>query len=125
MNRGFDVNAETMRLPSLRATSPSGGNCSLLFTIADCAPAVERPSSHALSSISRRKSATSSLPSTSGTQTSIRSIPCRQHQIGGASRRLQHERRGALVQRVVIELVGDVVDVELDLPVPVDPGFDK
>ena len=31
MNRGLAVSAETMRLPSLRATSLSGGNCSLLL----------------------------------------------------------------------------------------------
>jgi len=60
-----------IRLPSLRATSLSGGNCSLRFTSADCAPAVERPSSHAQSSMMRRKSATSDLPSTAGMQISI------------------------------------------------------
>ena len=45
----------------LRATSLSGGNCSLRLTIADWAPAVERPSSHSLASMMRRNSATSSL----------------------------------------------------------------
>ena len=33
MNRGLAVSAEMMRLPSLRASSLSGGNCSLLLTI--------------------------------------------------------------------------------------------
>src|ERR1700729_1619316 len=69
--RGLAVSAETMRLPSLRATSLSGGSCSLCLTSADCAPAVERPSSHAQPSMMRRKSATSLLLNTLGMQISI------------------------------------------------------
>src|SRR3982074_879100 len=107
MNFGWAVNAETTRLPSLRDTSLSGGSCSLLLTSADCAPAVERPSSHAQPSTMRRKSATSSLLSTSGTQISIawRSEPRGNYQRRAAAGRLQNERRGTLVQPVVIELV--------------------
>jgi len=53
------------------ATSPSGGNCSLCLTRADCAPAVERPSSHAQPSMTRRNSATSALLNISGMQINI------------------------------------------------------
>src|ERR1700733_4577719 len=122
MNRGLAVSADTMRWPSLRATSLSGGNCSLRFTSADCAPAVERPSSHAQLSMMRRKSATSSFVSTLGTQISIasQSKSRRDHQRRGAARRFQHERRRTLIQRVVIELVEDVVDEQLQRPVLVD-----
>src|SRR6201996_7655561 len=127
MKRGWAVSADTTRLPSLRAASLSGGNCSFRFTSADCAPAVERPSSHSHSFMMRRKSATSLLLKTSGTQISIasQSEPCRDHQRGGAARRFQHERRGALIQRVVIELVEDVVDEQLHPPVLVQLGLRK
>src|SRR5438270_4394662 len=102
MKRGFDVNAEMMRLPSLRATSQSGGNCSLRLTIADCEPAVERPSSQLLASMMRRKSATSSLLRTFSMHVSMKlvvapSVARRQHQIGGSARCLQHDGRSALV----------------------------
>src|ERR1700761_699976 len=125
MKRGLAVSADTTRLPSLRAVSLSGGNCSLRFTSADCAPAVERPSSQTHSFMMRRKSATSLLLRTWGTQISIalQSEPCRDHQCGGAARGFEHERRRALVQRVVIELVEDVVDEQLHLPVLVQLGF--
>src|SRR5215468_1041290 len=114
-NFGFDVSAEMMRLPSFRATSLSGGNCSLRFTSADCEPAVERPSSQSLASMMRRKSATSSLLKTPGTQVSMmpRSVARGEDQVGGASRCFQDERRRALVQRVVVALVEDVVDEQL------------
>src|ERR1700761_2930726 len=127
MKRGFAVSAEMTRLPSLRATSLSGGNCSFLFTSADCAPAVERPSSQSLASMMRRNSATSSLLSTLGTQTSILrpSEPCRDLHRGGAAGRLQHERRRALIQAEVIELVEDVVDEESRRPVLVDLRLGK
>src|ERR1700748_1891329 len=112
MNRGVTVSAEITRLPSLRATSLSGGNCSFFLTSADWAPAVERPSSQAHSSMMRRKSATSSFLSTSGTQISIASSsePRREHDRCRAAGRFQNERRRALIQRIVIELVEDVVD---------------
>src|ERR1700742_3773555 len=119
MKRGLAVSADTMRWPSLREISPSGGSCSLRFTSADCAPAVERPSSHAQLSMMRRKSATSSLLSTLGTQISI--VPTsesrRDHQRRRTARRFQNERRRTLIQRVVIELVEDVVDEQLQPPV--------
>src|SRR3984893_9699608 len=124
MNLGLAVSAETIRLPSLREISLSGGNCSLLFTSADCAPAVERPSSHAQPSMMRRKSATSLLLNTSGMQISIaladvllRSEPRRNHQRRRAARRFQNERRRTLIKRGVIELVEDVVDEQLRSPV--------
>src|SRR5258707_8994938 len=129
MNRGLAVKAETKRLPSLRDTSLSGGNCSFFFTSADCRPAVERPSSHAQPSMMRRKSATSALLRTSGTQISIspafvpRSESGRENHRHGAAGRLQHERRGTLVQRVVIELVEDVADEQFCGPVLVHLGF--
>src|SRR5436190_7444499 len=117
MKRGLAVSADNTRLPSWRATSPSGGNCSLRLTSADCAPAVERPSSHAQPSMMRRKSATSVLSSTSGTQISmssadflLRSEPGREHQRRAAPRRYEHERRRALIERVVVKLVGEVGD---------------
>jgi hypothetical protein len=50
-----------------------GGNCSFFLTLADCAPAVERPSSQSAASIAARKSATSALLNTSGTQINIAS----------------------------------------------------
>src|SRR6202453_4454939 len=127
MNRGLADSTEPTRLPSLRATSLSGGNCSLCFTNADCAPAVERPSCHAQSSMMRRKSATSSLLSTSGTQISIASSsePRREHDGRDAARRFLNERRVALIQCRVVELVEDVVDEQLQLPVLVDPGLRK
>ena len=68
---GLAVSADRTRLPSCRATSPSGGSCSLRLTSAEAAPAVERPSSHAQASMMRRKSATSALLRTSGIQISI------------------------------------------------------
>src|SRR3954453_3660976 len=128
MKRGFEVSAETMRLPSLPATSLSGGNCSLRLTIADCEPAVERPSSHSLASMMRRKSATSSLLRTFSTHVSMKlavapSVARREDHIGGPARCFQHERRSALVQRVVVALVEDVVHEQLDLPVLVDLGL--
>src|ERR1700730_5512349 len=128
-NLGLAVNAWMIRLPSLRATSLSGGNCSLRFTSADCAPAVERPSSHAQPSMMRRKSATSALLRTSGIQISMSSTSASRSESGrenhrhGAAGRLQHERRGTLVQRVVIELVEDVADEQFCGPVGVDLGF--
>src|SRR3977135_2037234 len=115
MKRGLAVSAETTRLPSFRDTSLSGGSCSFFFTSADCAPAVERPSSQSAASMMRRKSATSSLLNTLGTQISIQQrpmqslVPCRYHDIGRASRRFQHERRRALVQAIIVGLVEDVV----------------
>ena len=45
MNSGLAVSAEMTRWPSLRDISPFGGSCSFFLTRADCAPAVERPSS--------------------------------------------------------------------------------
>src|ERR1700730_10103547 len=127
MNRGLAVNADTTRWPSLRDTSLSGGNCSLLFTSADCAPAVERPSSHAQPSMMRRNSATSLLLNTLGMQISItladvllRSVPRRKHHRHGAARRFQSERRRTLIHRGVVELVEDVVDEQLRSPVLVD-----
>src|SRR5882757_8593208 len=125
MNFGLAVSADSTRLPSLRATSESGGSCSLRLTIADWAPAVERPSSQSESSMMRRKSATSALLNTSGMQISIppaspscgELVPCGQHDIGGAAGCLQHEWRRALIQRIVVALVKDVVHVQLDLPV--------
>src|ERR1700761_4904031 len=127
MKRGLGVKADMMRLPSLRATSLSGGNCSFRFTIADCAPAVERPSSHWLASMMWRNPATSSLLSTLGTQTSILrpSEPCRDHDRGRASGSFQHERLRALIQAEVIELVEDVVDEQLRRPVLIDLGLGK
>src|ERR1700754_1379864 len=122
MKRGLEVSAETTRLPSLRAASLSGGSCSFLFTRADCAPAVERPSSQAHSSMMRRKSATSLLLRTFGTHISIyrQSEPRREHQRRRAAWRFQNERQRALVQGGVIELVEDVVDEQLRGPVLVD-----
>src|ERR1700761_1153929 len=127
MNRGLVVSAETTRLPSLRATSLSGGSCSFLLTSADCAPAVERPSSHSLASMMRRNSATSSLLSTLGTQTSMLrpSEPCRDLYRRGPARRLQDERRRTLIQAEVIELVEDVVDEKSRRPVLVDLRLGK
>src|SRR6185436_14567292 len=128
MKRGLADSAESTRLPSLRAISPSGGNCSLRLTSADCAPAVERPSSQSQPSMMRRKSATSVLLSTSGTQISIapqstlRSESRRQHHRDAAARRHEYERRRTLVQRVVVELVGEVGDEQLCGPVRVDLG---
>src|SRR3984957_14662824 len=121
-NRGLAVNAETTRGPSFRATSLSGGSCSFFLTSADWAPAVERPSSQAHPSMMLRKSATSFLLRTLGMQISIASVsePCRDHQRGRAAGCLQHERRRTLIQRGVIELVEDVVDEQLELPVLVD-----
>src|ERR1700677_4197669 len=122
MNRGLAVSAEMMRLPSLRATSLPGGNCSLFLTNADWAPSVERPSSHAHSSMMRRKSTTSSLLSTLGTLISIASSsePSREHHGCRAAGRFQNERRRALIQRSVIELFEDVFDEQLHLPVLID-----
>src|SRR5216684_3871384 len=60
-DRVVDMNAEMM----------PGANCSLFLTIADCAPAVERPSSHSHASMTPRNSATSALLSTFGTQINI------------------------------------------------------
>src|ERR1700745_431195 len=107
MNCGLAVSAETTRLPSLRATSLSGGNCSFFFTRADWAPAVERPSSHAQSPMMRRKSATSPLLKTFGTQISIGSVvrtlePCQDHHGRRAARRFQNEWRTALIESEVI-----------------------
>ena len=70
MNRVLAESARRMRSPSCRDVLPSGGSCSFFFTSADCAPAVERPSSQASAAMMRRKSATSSLLSTSGMQIS-------------------------------------------------------
>src|SRR6201998_597550 len=122
MKRGLAVSADTMRWPSLREISPSRGNCSVRFTSADCAPAVERPSSHAQLSMMRRKSATSSLLSTLGTQINIasQSESRRDHQLRRAARRFQNERRRALIQPRVIERIEDVVDEQLQRPVFVD-----
>src|ERR1700722_14576283 len=122
MNRGLAVSAETTRLPSFRATSLSGGSCSFFLTSADWAPAVERPSSQAHPSMMLRKSATSFLLRTLGMQISIASVsePCRDHQRGRAAGGLQHKRRRTLIPRGVIELVEDIVDEQLELPVLVD-----
>src|ERR1700712_2556792 len=160
MNRGLAVSADNTRWPSLRATSLSGGNCSLRLTSADWAPAVERPSSQALSSMMRRKSATSGFLNTSGMQISMPpasphlgrssgsdcirteardfrleafslrepvSTPLenalearRKHHAHTAARRHEHERGRALIQRVVVKLVGDVGDEQFGGPVLVD-----
>src|ERR1700761_753596 len=127
MNLGLAVSAEITRLPSFRAVSLSGGNCSLRFTSADWAPAVERPSSQSHVSMMRRKSATSSLLNTSGTQISIvpQSVPRRDLHRHGAARSFLNERQRALVERGVVQLVEDVVDEHFHLPVLVDLGFRK
>src|SRR3954452_19037484 len=124
MNLGLAVSADSRRLPSVLATSLSGGSCSLRLTIADCAPAVERPSSHSEASMMRRKSATSSLLSTSGTHISTSELR-RRDQIERPPRRDRDERHRAAVQRVVIKLVGQVLRVELHGPVLVDLLFDE
>src|SRR5689334_5337328 len=113
------------RWPSLRATSLSGGNCSLRLTMADCAPAVERPSSQSAASMMRRNSATSDLLRTSGMQISMVSLSVtrREHEVGCPARCLQHERRRALIERVVVALVEDVVDEQFCGPVLVDLGL--
>src|SRR5439155_7584621 len=131
MNLGLAVSAESTRLPSVRATSLSGGSCSFFFTSADCAPAVERPSSQAEASMMRRKSATSSLPSTSGTQISIpltfprRLEARREYHADAPARSNEHERSRALIERIVVELVGEVGDEQFCRPVLVDRGFHK
>src|SRR3954471_23829347 len=131
MNFGLAVSADSTRLPSARATLLSGGNCSLRLTSADCAPAVERPSSQAQPSMMWRKSATSALSSISGTQISIspafapRSESGRKHHADAATRRHEHERRRALIKRVVVQLVGEIGDEQLCGPVLVDLGFDE
>src|SRR4030095_10178448 len=124
MNLGLAVSAESTRLPSLRATSLSGGSCSLRFTMADCAPAVERPSSQGEASMMRRKSATSSLLSTSGTQISTSELR-RGDDVERPPRRDRDEQRRAAIERVVIELVGQVLRVELHGPVLVDLLLDE
>src|SRR5215208_3460094 len=129
MNLGLAVSADSTRLPSVRATSLSGGSCSLRLTMADCAPAVERPSSQAEASMMRRKSATSSLLSTSGTQISIpltfpRPLEARrEYHADAPARSNEHERSRALIQRVVVELVGEVGDEQFCGPVLVDLGL--
>src|SRR3954453_5102977 len=116
--------APSPRLPSVPATSLSGGSCSLRLSIADCAPAVERPSSQAEASMMRRKSATSSLLSTSGTHISTSELR-RGNQVERPPRRDRDERHRAAVERVVIELVGQVLCVELHGPVLVDLLLDE
>src|SRR5258708_9634665 len=133
MNSAFAVRARMIRSPNCRAALLSGGNCSLCFTIADCAPAVERPSSHSHASMTPRNSATSALLSTFGTQISIVGFSPRisrlefglYNPIGGPARRDENERRRALVERVVVSLVEDVVDGQLRAPVLVDLVFDQ
>src|SRR5882672_3540441 len=133
MNSAFAVRARMTRSPNCRAAVLSGGNCSLFLTIADCAPAVERPSSHSHASMTPRNSATSALPSTFGTQISIVDFSPRisrlefglHDPIGGPARRDENERRRALVERVVVGLVEDVVDGQLRAPVLVDLVFDE
>src|SRR5258708_8116653 len=133
MNSAFAVRARMIRSPNCRAALLSGGNCSLCFTIADCAPAVERPSSHSHASMTPRNSATSALLSTFGTQISIVGFSPRMSRlelglynpIGGPARRDENERRRALVERVVVSLVEDVVDGKLGAPVLVDFVFDE
>src|SRR5437763_15035172 len=116
MNRGLAVSADSTRLPSVRATSLYGGSCSFFFTSTDCAPAVERPSSQAEASMMRRKSATSSLLSTSGTQISIpftfpRPLEAgREYHADAPARSNEHERSRALIQSAGGELVGEVGD---------------
>src|SRR5262245_52690296 len=133
MKSGFAVRARMRRSPNCRAAMPSGGNCSLFLTIADWAPAVERPSSHSHASMAPRNSATSALLSTFGTQISIVDFRRRisrlefglHNPIGGPARRDENERRRALVERVVVSLVEDVVDGDLRAPVVVDFVFDE
>src|SRR6195952_4508195 len=127
MKRGLAVSAETTRLPSFREISLSGGICWFFFTSADCAPAVERPSSQSQPSMMRRKSATSALLNTSGTQISIppaslalQSVARRDHHAHTAARRNHHEGCGALIERIIVELVGEVGDIEFRRPVLVE-----
>src|SRR5215216_550391 len=124
MNFGLAVSAESTRLPSVRATSLSGGSCSLRLTMADCAPALERPSSQSESSMMLRKSATSSLLSTSGMQISTSELR-RGDEVECPPRRDRDKRRRTAVERVVIELVGQVLRVELHGPVLVDLLLDE
>src|ERR1700722_5838148 len=99
------ISAVMMRSPNFRATGLFGGNCSFRLTIADCEPAVERPSSQSAVSMTRRNSATSTLPRISGMQTSIRPPPlelgcCDQRH--RASGRDLNERHAALIESVII-----------------------
>src|SRR5215216_5799544 len=124
MNLGLADSADSTRWPSVRATSLSAGSCSLRLTIADSAPAVERPSSQSEASMMRRKSATSSLLSTPGMQTSTSELR-RRDEVERPPRRDRDERRRATVERVVIKLVGQVLRVQLHGPVLVDLLFDE
>src|SRR5258708_28581311 len=131
MNSAFAVRARMTRSPNCRAALLSGGNCSLFFTIADCAPAVEQPSSHSHVSMTPRNSATSALLSTFGTQISIVGFSPRisrlefglYNPIGGPARRDENERRRALVERGAVSIVADVVDGQLRAPDLVDLAF--
>src|ERR1700722_7718613 len=125
MNNGLAASDLMSRSPKCRDKSLFGGSCSLFLTIADCAPAVERPSSHAAASMAPRNSTTSALLNTSGTQISISNHSFvleqlelrRQFNAENTTGRDERERRRALIERVVIKLVEDVVGEQLPLPV--------
>src|ERR1700712_5770213 len=114
-----------MRSPSCRAIAPAGGSCSLFLTSADWAPAVERPSSHSAASMMPRNAATSCLLNTSGTQISIkvRSKLCRGDQRDAAPWRDGDKRHAALINRVVVRPIEDVLDVELHRRIRPDLGL--
>ena len=106
MNSGLAVSAEMTRSPRLRARSLFGGNCSLFLTMADCAPAVERPSSHVAASMKSTEFRDVGLAQhiRHASQhwdlvyTADRSRICLRDKIGGPARRDEDERRRALVE---------------------------
>src|SRR5579885_934807 len=130
MNSALAARARRMRSPSCREVLPSGGSCSFFFTSADCAPAVERPSSQRSASRMRRKSATSLLSKTSGMPISMLESPelskvKGQAQIDLPARGDFDEGLRALVQRVVVELVRKVLTIDLQARVSLDPELSE
>src|SRR5262245_58031309 len=105
--------------PSSRASGAVSGSCRLCLTLADCAPAVARPSTQAACSITARQRAICPGASTWGTCTIIaRPSPFRAVGHRCPAPGCRHDVAAEILR--VIELVGEVVDVELDGRLVVD-----
>src|SRR5262249_33083017 len=134
--------ASSTILPSSSAAGVASSNCRLRLTEPDCGPAVPRPSTHSAASKTWRQRSTCFVESTCGIESSTAKPPATetparpsrtevhcldrgttpivkrlilpvQRQVTSPPRRHEGKRCRIAIDRIVVELIGDIDDVQL------------